>query len=228
MSLIKENVEQIRENIKRAALKSGRSEDDITLIGVTKTVGCERINELLDVGVFNLGENRVQELLSKYDELGSRPTWHLIGQLQTNKVKYIADKVSLIHSVDSVKLASEINKHALKLGKIIDVLVEINVAGEGTKAGIAPDETRRFIEDISGFSNIFIKGLMTIAPYVENPEENRGNFSIMRELFIDKALILGDNVDMHVLSMGMTGDYEVAIEEGSTMVRIGTGIFGSR
>jgi len=228
LSLIKENVEQIRENIKRAALKSGRSEDDITLIGVTKTVGCERINELLDVGVFNLGENRVQELLSKYDELGSRPTWHLIGQLQTNKVKYIADKVSLIHSVDSVKLASEINKHALKLGKIIDVLVEINVAGEGTKAGIAPDETRRFIEDISGFSNIFIKGLMTIAPYVENPEENRGNFSIMRELFIDKALILGDNVDMHVLSMGMTGDYEVAIEEGSTMVRIGTGIFGSR
>ena len=228
MSIIRENVERIQENIKHAALKSGRSADDITLIGVTKTIDCERIRELLDVGVNNLGENRVQEFLPKYDELKGAPTWHLIGQLQTNKVKYIADKVSLIHSVDSVKLASEINRQALKHGRIIDVLIEINVAGEGTKAGIEPENIRQFIEEITCFPNIFIKGLMTIAPYVENPEENREYFANMRELFIDKSLILSDNVDMHVLSMGMTGDYEVAIEEGSNMVRIGTGIFGSR
>ena len=232
MSTIKENIEQIRENIKHAALKSGRSSDDITLIGVTKTVDCERIRELLDAGVNNLGENRVQELLSKYDALKTNqqlaPIWHLIGQLQTNKVKYITDKVSLIHSVDSVKLASEINRQALKYGKTVDVLVEINIAGEDTKAGIAPKEIRQFFEKISNFPNISIKGLMTIAPYVENPEENRGNFSNMRELFVDKSLILSDNIDMRVLSMGMTGDYEVAIEEGATMVRIGTGIFGSR
>ena len=228
MSIIKENVEIIQENIKQAALKSGRPADDITLIGVTKTIDCERIRELLNVGVTNLGENRVQEFLPKYDELGNKAIWHQIGQLQTNKVKYIADKMSLIHSVDSLKLAAEINRQALKHSRIIDVLIEINIAGEGSKAGIAPEETRRFIEEMSRFSNIFIKGLMTIAPYVENPEENREYFANMRELFIDKSLILSDNVDMHVLSMGMTGDYEVAIEEGANMVRIGTGIFGSR
>jgi len=228
LSLIKENIKIIRENVKRAALKSGRTENDITLIGVTKTVDCSRIRELLETGVTNLGENRFQELLSKYDELGQAPTWHLIGTLQTNKVKYIVDKVSLIHSVDSVKLAQEINRQAIKHNKIIDVLVEINIAGEGTKAGISPNETKKFIEEISSFSGIFIKGLMTIAPYVENPEENRGNFSQMRELFIDKSLILGDNVKMNVLAMGMTGDYEAAVEEGANMIRIGTGIFGSR
>ncbi len=228
MSLIKENIEEINKRIEKAALKSGRKKEDITFVVVTKTVDTERMKEAACCGEVNFGENKVQELTNKYDSFGNEIKWHLIGHLQTNKVKYIIDKVELIHSVDSVKLAEEISKRAVQKEISAKVLLEVNVAKEESKFGIKPEKLEEAAKEIALLPNVEIKGLMTVAPFVENPEENRIYFRQMRELLVDINSKKIDNIDMEVLSMGMTGDYEVAIEEGSTLIRIGTGVFGER
>ncbi|MCX8129969.1 MAG: YggS family pyridoxal phosphate-dependent enzyme [Clostridia bacterium] len=225
---IKHNIEDIRKRVEKAALKSGRSLSDIEIIAVSKTVEPERINKAIEAGLKNLGENRVQELCEKYDILSEECKWHLIGHLQTNKVKYIVDKVALIHSVDRIDLAREIDLRAKKAGKILDILVQINVAGEESKFGLSSEESLEFIKNVSKFDNISVKGLMTIAPLVQNQEEVRPVFRELRKIFIDIKRENIDNINMDYLSMGMSNDFEVAIEEGSNMVRIGTAIFGRR
>ena len=228
MSYIKENINSIRKKIAYAAEKSGRKEEDITLIAVTKTVDIIKMKEAIECGLIDLGENKVQEIQWKYEELGQEYNWHLIGHLQTNKVKFIVDKVKLIHSVDSEKLALEINEKASKINKCIDILLEVNISGEESKFGLKPEDVVGVIEKIHNLAYIRVRGLMTIAPNVENPQDNRIYFKNMRKLFIDIENKKIDNVSMDYLSMGMTNDYEVAIEEGANMVRIGTGIFGKR
>lgn len=225
---IKENLEEINKKITAAAEKSGRKREDVLLLGVTKTIDVERIKEMIDCGVKSLGENKVQEVMDKYDAIGEGVDWHLIGHLQTNKVKYIIDKVKLIHSVDSLKLAEEIDKRAKQHNLKAEILIELNIAGEESKHGIKPEETLELCEKIAKLENVRIRGLMTVAPFVENPQENRKYFAQMRKLFIDIKNKNIDNIDMSYLSMGMTNDYEVAIEEGANIVRIGTGIFGKR
>ncbi|MBQ7265922.1 MAG: YggS family pyridoxal phosphate-dependent enzyme [Firmicutes bacterium] len=224
---ISENIKDIEEKIERAAIKSGRQRKDILLLAVSKTVECDRIKQAMECGLTSLGENKPQEIVRKYDELPGAK-WHQIGHLQTNKVKYIIDKVELIHSVDSLKLGEEIEKRAAKLGLRADVLVEVNIAGEESKHGVKPEETRALIEEISKFDHVRVRGLMTVAPFVPDPEENRKYFGQMYKMFKDIGQCGYDNVSMDFLSMGMTNDYEVAIEEGANIVRIGTGIFGAR
>lgn len=225
---IKTNIDNIKYNIEEAAKKSGRSLNDILLLAVTKTVDIERIKVAVDCGLKDLGENRVQELVQKYEILNSDCNWHLIGHLQTNKIKYIIDKVKLIHSVDSENLALEINNQAKKNNKIVDILVEINIADEATKFGIKPEDTEEIIIKLSNLSNINIKGIMTVAPLVNNAEDNRKYFEKLYKLFVDIKAKRIDNIDMKYLSMGMTNDYQIAVEEGANIVRIGTGIFGKR
>ena len=222
------NLATINHSISAAAKKSGRSPGDIQLIGVTKTVGPERIGQLLSAGVNNLGENRVQEFLPKYESLQQSlmPNWHFIGHLQRNKVKFIIDKVVMIHSVDSISLAREIDSRAGKADLIMDILVEVNIAGEDSKHGIAPHQAVPFMVELAKLSHIRVKGLMCIAPFVEKSEENRSNFEKMRNLLIDINAHSLHNHSLTELSMGMSGDYEVAIEEGATMVRIGTALVG--
>ena len=227
---LNENLTEIRGRIARAVQKSGRRPEDITIIGVTKTIEPERIAQLLDCGVNNIGENRVQELLRKYDAFTGRaipPSWHMIGHLQTNKVKYIIDKVDMIHSVDSIKLAQEIDRRAEAVGRRVDILIEVNAGGEESKFGIEPTDVFRFSEEIVRLPNIRLRGLMTVAPFVEEIEENREIFRKMRNLMVDIGKKMC-NDEKAELSMGMTNDYEVALEEGATMIRIGTGLFGSR
>lgn len=224
-SMISENVERVRAEIFDAAIRSGRRPEDVTLCAVTKTVDALAAQETLDAGVKVLGENRVQSLLEKYDALGNQPQWHLIGHLQTNKVKYIIDKVSLIHSVDSVRLAEEIDRRAKAAGRRMDILIEVNVAGEASKFGIRPEETERMMEQLAGFENICVRGLMTIAPLPETSGANRKYFSKLRELFIDIQSKKYDNSNMDVLSMGMSRDFVEAVEEGATIVRVGTALF---
>ncbi|WP_058485441.1 YggS family pyridoxal phosphate-dependent enzyme [Defluviitalea phaphyphila] len=228
MSQIKNNIEEIKRKIDIAAKKSGRKYEDITLIAVTKTVDVPRIKEALSSGICHIGENKVQEIMRKYEHIDTNIHWHLIGHLQTNKVKYIIDKVDLIHSVDSERLAYKINEQAAKKGKIMDILLQVNVAKEKTKFGLFMEEVEPLIDKVKNLENIRVKGLMTIAPYVENPEENRTHFRNLKQLSVDISKRNIDNISMEILSMGMTNDYEVAIEEGATMVRIGTGIFGER
>ena len=228
MSNIPENIKVIEEKIARAAERSGRSKDDILLLAVTKTIDIDRIREAVDCGLTELGENKVQELTDKYDTLQRDVKWHMIGHLQTNKVKYIIDKVKLIHSVDSLKLAEEINKRAAAAGIVIDILAEINVAEEDSKFGITCDTAEDTVREMSRLKNIRVRGLMTVAPNVENGEENRPVFRRLKQLLVDINSKNIDNVNMDTLSMGMTGDYETAVEEGSTIVRVGTGIFGPR
>lgn len=225
---IKTNIDNIKYNIEEAAKKSGRSLNDILLLAVTKTVDIDRIKVAVDCGLKDLGENRVQELVQKYEILNSDCNWHLIGHLQTNKIKYIIDKVKLIHSVDSENLALEINNQAKKNNKIVDILVEINIADEATKFGIKPEDTEEIIIKLSNLSNINIKGFMTVAPLVNNAEDNRKYFEKLYKLFVDIKAKRIDNIDMKYLSMGMTNDYQIAVEEGANIVRIGTGIFGKR
>ncbi|MBE6007671.1 MAG: YggS family pyridoxal phosphate-dependent enzyme [Lachnospiraceae bacterium] len=227
-SFIRENIEVIREKIARAAEKAGRDPKDVLLLAVTKTIDNERIREAVDAGLCELGENKVQEIMDKYDTLCRDVKWHMIGHLQTNKVKYIIDKVTLIHSVDSLKLAEEINKKAAKAEKVMDILVEINVADEESKFGITCDVAEDIIRKLSTMHNIRVRGLMTVAPFVEDGEQNRPVFVRLRQLLVDINAKKIDNVNMDILSMGMTGDYEVAVEEGATIVRVGTGIFGPR
>ena len=220
---IAHNLEQINEAIFAATAKSGRNPSDVQLIGVTKTIGPERIKQLISAGVTHLGENRVQDFLPKYEALEAlAPTWHFIGHLQRNKVKFIIDKVAMIHSVDSLALATEINKRAGQIGRTMDILVEINIAGEDSKHGIKPEEALPLINKLAELEYIRVKGLMSMAPFVENPEENRHYFEKMRNLLLDINKRGPHNLTE--LSMGMSGDYAVAIEEGATMVRIGTAL----
>ncbi len=222
------NLELIRENITKAAKRSGRSDNNIKLIAVTKTVDVNLINQSIKLGIKNIGENRVQEVEKKYESIVKGINWHMIGHLQSNKVKYIIDKVHLIHSLDRISLANEIQKRAEQNDIIIDVLIQVNIAEEESKFGLKREKVIPFIEKLLEFSNINIKGLMTIAPYVENSEEIRPVFRDLKKLSIEILEKKYSNVDMKYLSMGMTNDYEVAIEEGSNMVRIGSGIFGRR
>ncbi|WP_095173099.1 MULTISPECIES: YggS family pyridoxal phosphate-dependent enzyme [Blautia] len=223
-----ENYLAVEEKVKEACRRAGRNQDEVTLIAVSKTKPMSMIEELLPQGVVDFGENKVQELTAKEEALPSGIHWHMIGHLQRNKVKYIVDKACLIHSVDSLRLAETVSQEAEKKGVTANILIEVNVAGEDSKFGVSPDETAALAEAISKLPNIAVKGLMTIAPFVENAEENREVFRNLRKLSVDIEEKKFNNVTMAVLSMGMTGDYEVAIEEGATMVRVGTGIFGER
>lgn len=226
--MLNENLNIVQNNIITACKKANRNPRDITLIAVSKTKPLNDLEELVDLGIREFGENKVQELVDKYENISTAVHWHLIGHLQTNKVKYIIDKVSLIHSVDSIRLAEQIQKEALKHKIVCHILLEVNVAQENTKFGLMMEEVIPAVETISHFSNVHIDGLMTIAPFVKNPEDNRVHFSNLHKLLLDIKSKNIDNVDMNVLSMGMTNDYLVAIEEGATMVRVGTGIFGAR
>ncbi len=224
---IKENLDLINEKIKAAAEKSARKREDVLLLAVSKTVDVPRIKEAVNLGLVDLGENKPQEINWKYYEI-KNVKWHQIGHLQTNKVKYIIDKVCLIHSVDSLKLAEEISKRAKSKNITMDILVEINIAGEEAKSGVPLDEAEALAVEISKLDNVIVKGLMTVAPFVENPEDNREYFKQMRNLFVDIRDKNYNNIDMKYLSMGMTNDYEIAVEEGANIVRIGTGLFGAR
>lgn len=226
--MVKENLEQVRENIKKACEKVGRDVSEITLISVSKTKPVPMLQEAYDAGSRDFGENKVQEIMDKYPVLPQDIRWHMIGHLQRNKVKYIVDKVFLIHSVDSLRLAEEISSQAEKKQVEVDVLVEVNIAQEESKFGTSREEAISLVEEIAKLPHIHVKGLMTIAPFVENPEDNRKYFRQIKELSVDIMKKNIDNVSMGVLSMGMTGDYMVAVEEGATMVRVGTGIFGER
>lgn len=223
-----ENYLAVEEKVKEACRRAGRSREEVTLIAVSKTKPMSMIEELLPLGVVDFGENKVQELTAKEEALPSHIRWHMIGHLQRNKVKYLVDKAFLIHSVDSLRLAEAVSQEAGKKGVTANILIEVNVAGEDSKFGVRPEETAALAEAISKLPNIAVKGLMTIAPFVENAEENREVFRNLRKLSVDIEEKKFNNVTMAVLSMGMTGDYEVAIEEGATMVRVGTGIFGER
>ena len=219
--MLKENLANVEKNIEQACKNAGRSRDEVTLIAVSKTKPVEMLQEIYDENIRDFGENKVQELPSDI-------RWHMIGHLQRNKVKYIVGKVELIHSVDTYRLAEEINIQAKKQNVIVPILVEVNIAHEESKFGISAEDAILLVEEISKLENIRIKGLMTIAPYVENPEDNRLYFRKIKQLSVDITNKNIDNVFMEILSMGMTGDYMVAIEEGATMVRVGTGIFGER
>lgn len=227
MSLIEQNLENIRAKIELSAKKSGRCADDINLIAVTKTYPPEVINEAIDLGVTDIGENKVQEIIEKYDRV--KPVrWHLIGHLQTNKVKYIIDKVHMIHSVDSQKLLAEIERQAKKHNIVMKVLIQVNISGEQSKFGVAPDELCELLNYAEGLENVKVCGLMTIMPKVDNAVSNRLHFVNIKQIYIDISQKKYNNINMSYLSMGMSGDFEVAIEEGSNMVRIGSAIFGQR
>lgn len=226
--MLSENLKRVEKRIQAACNRAGRDRSEVTLIAVSKTKPVEMLQEIYNEGICDFGENKVQELTEKYEVMPQDINWHMIGHLQRNKVKYIIDKVKLIHSVDSVRLAQAIEQEAAKKDVVADILIEVNVAEEESKFGLKVDEVLPLIQEISTFSHIRIKGLMTIAPYVENPEENRVVFSRLKKLSVDIADKNIDNVSVGILSMGMTNDYEVAIEEGATIVRVGTGIFGER
>ena len=226
--MLKENLKEVYDNMDEALHKSGRNREDITLIAVSKTKPVEMIREVYDLGVRDFGENRVQELTAKYDLLPGDIRWHLIGHLQTNKVKYIIDKAYMIHSVDSLKLAKEISREAVRHSVTARILIEVNVSGEESKFGVKPDELESTVKEIAKLPGISIRGLMTVAPYVEDAEENREIFAKLRQFSVDIMQKNIDNVSMECLSMGMSGDYKVAIEEGAMYIRVGTSIFGER
>ena len=226
--MLKENLANVREKINIASKKVGRNPDEVTLVAVSKMKPLEDIETLLETGQMEYGENYVQELCDKYEKISRPVHWHMIGHLQTNKVKYIIDKTVLIHSVDSVHLAKQIEKEAAKRNLTAQILIQVNIAEEETKFGLDTEELLQIIMEISKFPHVHIRGLMTSAPFVADPEENRCYFKKLHELFVDIGKKNIDNVTMDILSMGMTNDYEVAIEEGATMVRVGTGIFGER
>ena len=223
-----DNYNEVKRNVEEACKKAGRDTSEVTLIAVSKTKPVSDIQVIYDAGQREFGENKVQELDDKIPVLPDDIKWHLIGHLQTNKVKYIVDKVALIHSVDSVKLAETINKEAIKKGVKANILIEVNVAEEESKFGVKCDEVLPLVQKISSLEAVHICGLMTIAPFVADPEENRPVFAKLKQLSVDIDSKNIDNVSMVVLSMGMTNDYKVAIEEGATHVRVGTAIFGER
>ena len=226
--MLKDNLLEVQERIRKACERSGRRPEDVTLIAVSKTKPVEMIQEIMAEQVVDFGENKPQELKIKYEALPKNLHWHMIGHLQRNKIKYIIDKACLIHSVDSLRLAEAIDEEAKKHGIVMPVLVEVNVAKEESKFGIMPEDAPEFIQEIAHLTNIQVQGLMTIAPFTDDPEGNRMHFRNLKKLLVDIREKNIDNVVMCHLSMGMTGDYEVAVEEGATMVRVGTGIFGER
>lgn len=226
--MIEENLTLVRERIHQACQRSGRREEDVTLICVSKTKPVPMLQEAYDCSERHFGENKAQELKEKQEILPQDIQWHFIGHLQTNKIKYILGRACLIHSVDSLHLAQAIERECEKRGMEADILIQVNVAGETTKFGLKVENTLEMVEQIAKLPHIHIKGLMTIAPFVDDPEKNREIFRYLKQLSVDIKAKNIDNVDISVLSMGMTGDYEVAIEEGATHVRVGTGIFGER
>ncbi|MEJ5304791.1 MAG: YggS family pyridoxal phosphate-dependent enzyme [Ignavibacteria bacterium] len=226
--LLRQNIEQVLERIEKAALKCGRKPREIKLIAVTKTVDAETINLAFDFGIKDFGENRVQELLKKFDKVNPSASFHMIGHLQTNKVKYLIDKVKSIHSIDSLKLAQEVNKRFGEKQKSIEALIQIHTAKEETKFGLNPEELENFLNEAKNLKNIKFTGLMTIGTLTDDETEIRRCFSLLRNLRDTYSHFQSDNIDLRELSMGMTSDFEIAIEEGSTIVRIGTAIFGER
>lgn len=226
--MIKDNLQTVQDNIDKAAVRAGRDSGDVTLIAVSKTKPVEMLREAYDAGIRDFGENKVQEIVEKYPLLPKDIRWHLIGHLQTNKVKYIIDKVCMIHSVDSLKLATEISKQAVKAGVTMDILIEVNVAEEDSKFGVSLKDAAGLCKEISTLPGIQVRGLMTVAPFVDDPEQNRPVFCALRQLLVDIDGKNIDNITMECLSMGMSGDYQVAVEEGATFVRVGTYIFGAR
>ena len=228
MEDFKKNLEIIEENICEACKKVGRERSEVTLIAVSKTKPLEDLQAVYDLNIRDFGENKVQELTGKIESMPDDIKWHMIGHLQSNKVKYIVDKVELIHSVDSLRLAEEISKQAIKKNVNVNILVEINIGDEESKFGISADEVKVLVRDIAKLDNIKVQGLMCVAPYVVDSEENRAFFHKIKDLSVDIMKENIDNVSMNVLSMGMSNDYQVAIEEGATMVRIGSNLFGKR
>lgn len=226
--MIHDNLEHVRQKIREACERAGREEKEVTLISVSKTKPLSMLKEAYEAGARDFGENKVQELMEKIPRMPGDVRWHMIGHLQRNKVKYIVGKVFLIHSVDSLRLAEEISKEAVKQETSVNILLEVNVAEEESKFGTALEETTDLVRQVAALPKIHICGLMAIAPYVENAEENRQYFRKLKQLSVDIERKNIDNVNMNVLSMGMTGDYSVAVEEGATYVRVGTGIFGER
>ncbi|HHU89955.1 MAG TPA: YggS family pyridoxal phosphate-dependent enzyme [Clostridiaceae bacterium] len=225
---LKHAINNVIQNIRDAAVKSGRKPEDVLLLGVTKTVDVETMQKIYDLGVTHFGENRVQEYLKKSDIIRRECHWHIIGRLQTNKVRYLDQRITLIHSLDRIELAEAIQKRGQKINHIFPVLVQVNVSGEDTKAGIYPDDVMNFLTNVSKMGNIKVKGLMTMAPYTEDPEEVRYIFKKIKKLAVDIEREKVENISMEELSMGMSGDYKIAIEEGSTIVRVGSALFGER
>lgn len=223
--MISDNIKSVTQRIAKCCERIGRSADSVRLICVTKASDISQIEEVLHCGVKDLGENRVQDLIAKYKVIGDRAVWHLIGHLQTNKAKDAVKIASLIHSVDSARLAGQIDKEAAKIGKIQDILVQVNVSGEASKFGMAPDSVINFLKEISLYQNINIKGFMTIAPEVDDPEKVRPYFKRLRELKDEVASSQGPGPKAKILSMGMSNDFEIAVEEGADMVRVGRAIF---
>lgn len=226
--MIRDNLEKVRKKIDEACDKAGRDREQVTLISVSKTKPLSMLMEAYEAGSRDFGENKVQELLDKIPQMPEDVRWHMIGHLQRNKVKYIVGKVYMIHSVDSLRLAEEISKEAVKQQTEVNILLEVNAAGEESKFGVTAEETEDLVRAVSKLPGICVCGLMTIAPFVKNAEENRQYFRKLRQLSVDIERKNIDNVNMNVLSMGMTGDYSVAVEEGATYVRVGTAIFGER
>ncbi len=226
--MLKENLTEVQSRVEQACKRAGRDVTEVTLIAVSKTKPVTDLQEIYNAGVRDFGENKVQEMCDKMEKMPKDINWHMIGHLQRNKVKYIVGNVALIHSVDSYRLAEEINIQAKKKGIVVPILVEVNIADETTKFGVSKEDAMELVRQIASLDALSIKGLMTIAPYVVDPEENRAYFRKIKELSVDIDNQNIDNVSMDILSMGMTGDFEVAIEEGATMVRVGTGIFGKR
>ena len=226
--MLQDNLKEIENRVQAACERAGRSRDEVTLIAVSKTKPIEDLTEIYNAGVRDFGENKVQELTDKIEKMPNDIKWHMIGHLQRNKVKYIIDKVELIHSVDSFRLAEEINIQAKKKGIVVPILVEVNIAEEKSKFGVSKEDAMELVKQIATLDGLTVKGLMSIAPYVVDSEENRPYFHKIKDLSVDISNENIDNVSMDILSMGMSGDFEVAIEEGATMVRVGTGIFGER
>jgi pyridoxal phosphate enzyme (YggS family) len=226
--MLQDNLKEIENRVQAACERAGRSRDEVTLIAVSKTKPIEDLTEIYNAGVRDFGENKVQELTDKIEKMPNDIKWHMIGHLQRNKVKYIIDKVELIHSVDSFRLAEEINIQAKKKGIVVPILVEVNIADEESKFGVSKENAMELVKQIATLDGLTVKGLMSIAPYVVDSEENRPYFHKIKDLSVDISNENIDNVSMDILSMGMSGDFEVAIEEGATMVRVGTGIFGER
>ena len=226
--MIVENINKIQNEINEICESVGRDPGEVTLIAVSKTKPYTDIEEALNSGCVDYGENKVQELDQKYDMLPKQINWHMIGHLQRNKVKYLVGKAKMIHSVDSLRLANQIEKEYAKKDLIAQILIEVNVAKEDSKFGVYPEDVEELIREISKLEHVKVCGLMTIAPYTTEPEDNRKYFKSLKELSVDIGSKNIDNVTMNVLSMGMSGDYKVAIEEGSTMIRVGTKIFGER
>ncbi len=226
--IFSENFLDIKKRIEAAAIKSGRKAEDILLLAATKTIDVDVINYAISSGLSTIGENRVQEFLSKIDSLSANADRHFIGHLQSNKAKDIVGKVSLIHSVHSVKLAKVIGDLSVKKGIISDILLEVNIGNEESKSGFKADEVLENLKEISKIEGVFVRGLMTIPPICENNEKNRAYFKEMFNLFLDIQGKKIDNSSMELLSMGMSDDFETAIEEGANIVRIGTALFGKR